>query len=67
MPRCVLRYEVLCEAAFERVPGGRRIGEIADDFFQRERPATDDGEQLSLQCRGEESVLFRRIFLCHRG
>ncbi len=67
MPRCVLRDEVLCEAAFERVPGGRRIGEIAGDFFRRERPASDEGEQLPLQCRGEENVLFQRIFLCHRG
>ena len=67
MPRCVLRDEVLCKAAVECVLGSRRIGERTGDSFRRERPATDEGEQFPLQCRGEEVVLSRRIFSCHRA
>lgn len=70
MPRPVLCDEVFCAAAVERVPGGcvPFPGKSAGDFFRRERSVpADEGEQLPLQCRGEESVLFRRIFLCHRG
>ncbi len=68
MPRAVLRDEVLCEAAVECVERGGRVRKIAGDFFLRERFASvDEGEQFPLQCRGEEVVLFRRIFSCHRA
>ncbi len=47
MSRAVLRDEVLCEAAFERVPCGRGVRKTAGNFFRRERFAsTDESEQF---------------------
>lgn len=69
MPCFVLFDEMLYKASVERVPGGCVLfsGKSADGFFCRERPVpVDEGEQFLLQRRGEEVVLFRRIFSCHR-